>query len=282
MSCASRDGVPEELRAPPREQHQIVGGDNRELRSSFNGFNLNSSVWGPKMLLMDLNGNTNPTNGKINLDCSGSKVGARMILTAGHCLFENGSWTTTRRFVPAADGVGKVTGTISDPSPFGTDQSQERYVRSYWHDHEWDNYDFGVMALWDSSPLRCWWWHGWQENNSGLTGDTVCEFGFPGESQDCSGAESPVTFTAGDCWASIYGACDNVISEGAYRFYHDIDDQPGDSGAPVYKIINNERVVFGVAAHDVGCCENDAIRLNTGNTDLLQDAMADHPASSCN
>ncbi|RPI64539.1 MAG: hypothetical protein EHM50_00500 [Lysobacterales bacterium] len=270
---------PDELRAPTPRLGQIIGNDTRELRSAFNGFQLNSSVWGPKMLLMSLNGSTNPSNGKIDVSCSGVKISERIIITAAHCLFENGSWTDTRRFVPAADGVGMGTGAISDPSPHGTDTSQWRYIRGPWEDHEWDNYDFGLMVLWNASSLRCWWWHAWEENVSGLTGDTVFHFGFPGETQDCSGAGSPMT--DGDCWASIYGDGGDVVSEGGYRFYTTIDDQSGQSGAPVYKIIGGTRVVYGIAAHDFGCCENDAVRLNDGNSDLILNAQGDNPASSC-
>lgn len=263
-----------------RPQGQVVGGsDERDLRSRSNGYLMNTSVWGPKMLLTDLANSADPPSGTaIDLDCSGTKISARIIITAGHCLFKNGSWNNTRRFVPGADSLGQLINGL-DPSPNGNHTSQWRRVRGNWFDHEWDNYDFGLLVLYDSSPLRCWWWHGWQENASGLTQDLVYLYGYPGENQDCGDANS--THPNGLCFASIYGHGKNVISEGAFRFAYAIDTQSGQSGSGVYKISGNDRIVYGVHRGAFGCCENDAVRLNDGNSDMIVDAQNDYPASPC-
>lgn len=253
--------------------------DDRNLRSRTNGFGMNNSTWGPKMALTQLGADVDPfPSSPIPVTCSGTKISPRLIATAGHCLFKNGSWNSTRRFVPGADGLGQSQSGL-DPSPNGFDDSQWRRVRGSWFDHEYSNYDFGLLVLYNSSPLRCWWWHGALENNSGLTQVGVHHYSYPGATQDCEGAGSP----RGDdfCWASIYGDSRNIVREGGYRVYHYIDAQPGQSGGGYYRILDGDRYIVAV---DRGCytsVENDGVRLNSGNYDMIQDALSDYPASGC-
>lgn len=264
----------------PEATEDIFGTDDRVLRSRSNGYGMNNGVWGPKALLQLTNDNPDPASGELFVRCSAVKVGPRSFLSVGHCLYENGDWKPTRRLVPGADGLGTYHNGTLDPSPNGSDISQWRYIRGYWYDHEWDNYDFGVLMLYDSSPLRCKWWHGWQENTSGLTQVGVHMYGYPGELLDCSDAGS--TGPNGKCWASIYGDSRNVVREGAYRIYYYIDSQEGQSGSGVYRILGSSRIVYAVHRGNYSLVENDAIRLNAGNVDLLQDAISDNPASPCN
>jgi len=275
---AQQEDLPErrldldDLAADTKPVGQIVGTDQRDIRSRYSGEPMNTDMWGPNILLTrrDKSADTQP----LWVECSGVKISPRIIITAGHCLFKNGSWNDNRRFIPGADGIGG-----SDPSPNGYDESQWRRARDEWVDHEWTNYDFGLLVLSDSSPFRCWWWRGWQENTSGLTGDLVYLYGYPVEHLDCSGANSPRS--DGKCWGSIYGFGESVVHEGGYRFYYYIDTQNGQSGAGVYKISGSTRTVYGVNRGSVACCENDASRLNGGNTDHIQDAKSDFPASPC-
>ncbi|WP_143141393.1 trypsin-like serine peptidase [Nannocystis exedens] len=256
---------------------QINGSDQRDLRSAFNGHTLASSVWGPQMLLTGVNADVDPPNGvPIDVRCSGTKISERIVASVGHCLFRDGAWNDTRRLVPIADGIAdSQLGT--DPSPEGTTTSQNRHVRSTWFDHEWANHDFGVLVLFDTSAFRCWWWHGWQENTSGLTQDNVFIYGYPGEGQPC--AASPRG--DGACWGSLYGAGGSVQTEGAYRFHYYIDTQPGQSGAGVYKTSASGRSLVGSHRGEYGCCMNDASRFNGNNTDVIQGAQADNPATPC-
>lgn len=258
---------------------QLNGSDDRDLRSSENGFTLDGSVWGPKMLLTGLNDDADPPNGtSLNVRCSGVKISERIVTSVGHCFFKDGSYNVTRRLIPGADGIADSESN-ADPSPHGTTNSEYRYVRDNWFDHEWTNHDFGLMVLWGGSVFRCWPWHGWQENINGLTLDTVYIFGYPDEQLDCSGANSPRG--DGKCWGSMYGDGGDVATEGGYRFHYYIDTQPGQSGSGVYKISGSSRTVYGNHRGEYGCCMNDASRLNGENTDLIQDAMSDNPADPC-
>jgi len=263
-----------DIKAKSRPQKQIVGTDQRVLRSRYNSYLMNTQIYGPLMLLMHENGSTNPSGGFINLDCSGTKVSARVIITAGHCLFVNGSWNSTKRFVPGADGIGKYGNSALNASPNGYDNSVQRYAPDNWVDHEWGNYDFGTMVLSNTSPLKCWWWRGVQENISGLTGDFVHLYGYPGEGQNCGGAGSPRTDDK--CGASIYGSGDNVISGGGFQFQYNIDTQAGQSGAGVYKISGDNRTVYGVHRGEFGAY-NEASRLNETNYNTLQGTWNNHP-----
>lgn len=190
--------------------------DNRDLRSRDNGHSMTGAAWSPKAVIQPTSSTSEPSSGPIDVRCSAIKVDQRIFLSVGHCLFDSGSWKSDRRITPGADSLADYHSNL-DPSPNKTDYSYERRVRGNWFDYEWTNYDFGLLTLSLSSPIRCLYHHGWQENASGLTGDFVWLFGYPDEDLDCSGANS--THPNGDCYASLYGDGGDVATEIAHTAY---------------------------------------------------------------
>lgn len=253
---------------------EVFGGDTRELRSEFNGFDMQSSAWQPKGAIIP---ESNSSNGDpINVDCTGVKIRERLVVTAGHCLFDNGSWNTNRKWIPGADGIADVMGTTNDPSPNGYKSSFRRLVRSQWFDHEWANYDFGIFVLHDNSSSCSLFWHGWW-NKGGLLNDTIHLYGYPGELQNC--AASPLV--SDDCYGSIYGAGGTITYAGAYRVRYSIDTQPGQSGTGFYEIVNGVRYVVGTHRGQYNGSRNDGVRISNGVRNIINDAKADYPPNAC-
>ena len=113
----SDEGFPEltQTSAPTKV---ILGDiDNRSLRSQYNGFTMSGYVWRPKGALISQSAHSN--GDPIDVSCTGVKISERLVVTAGHCLFDEGSWTDLRKWVPGADGIAESMGVTNDPSPNG-------------------------------------------------------------------------------------------------------------------------------------------------------------------
>ena len=113
---AQRPSV-DDIRSETKPLGQITGGtDQRWIRSRYNGLAMNTAVWGPQMLLIRKdppNNNPDPAYGTpLPVLCTGTKISKRIIITAGHCLFDNGLANTTKRFIPGADGISRPSRTI--------------------------------------------------------------------------------------------------------------------------------------------------------------------------
>ncbi len=263
-----RNGVPPELRA------KIIGGsDDRDLRSRQNGYTMGGSVWQPKGAIVDDGRTTQEV--PVEVDCSGTKISARLVATAGHCMFKDGSWNDNTKWIPGADGVdAEVNG--RDPSPNGYKNRYTRVVRGNWFDDEDVNYDFGVFVLHDNSSSCTLYWHGWRRYSS-LLGKTLYLYGFPGERQDC--AASPLSNDW--CNGSIYGDGGGVALQTTNRIWYYMDSSGGMSGSGVYEIDGGSRYV--VAVHRGGNSTwNNAVRITTANRDLINDATSDYPPNACN
>ncbi len=259
---------------PELEQSKgIIGSDNRELRSEYNGYDMQSSVWKPKGAIINESDSTN--GDPIDVSCTGVKIGERLVVTAGHCLFKNGSWNSNRRWIPGADGIAHKMGTRSDPSPNGSKSSYTRLVRGPWHDHEWGNYDFGLFVLYDNNSSCRLPWHGWWKTS--LLHKTVYLYGYPGERQNC--AASPLS--SDDCYSSIYGAGGTISYAGSYRVRYSIDTQSGQSGTGFYRISSGSRYVVGVHRGKYNSSKNYGIRINSGNRNMINDARSDYPPNAC-
>jgi V8-like Glu-specific endopeptidase len=266
---------PEELTAPERpggvKLTAIIGGDSRALRSGDNGFSMSGAAWQPKGAIVDDGRTTQEV--PVEVDCTGVKIGPRMVITSGHCIFKDGAWNDNTKWIPGADGI-NAEQNGADPSPNHYKAADARSVRGPWFDHEWPNYDFGLFILYDNASSCSLHWHGWRKR-SGLLNDTIHLYGYPGETRDC--AASPLA--SGECHGSIYGDDGTISYAGAYRVRYSIDTQPGQSGTGFYEI-DGDRYVLGVHRGPNGSV-NDGVRINDGNRDMINDTKSDFPANAC-
>jgi V8-like Glu-specific endopeptidase len=253
---------------------KIIGNDQRDLRSRANGFSMGGAAWEPKGPIVD--DSAAEVDLPVKVTCSGTKISARQVLTSGHCIFLDGSFNDNTKWIPGADGVEAILDPNSVSAPNGIKNREERIVRGPWFDHEWANYDFGVFILFDNSSSCSLHWHGWRKR-SGLNNDPAFLFGYPNPNFECDD-DSPL---AGDaCGGSIWGHGSNIDGYvDSYRFDHHMDTQEGQSGAGVYEI-TGDRFVLGVHRGPRGSI-NDAVRINDGNRDLINESRGDFPADAC-
>jgi len=265
---------PEDLLAPGQGlNYALIGSDNRGLRSRDNGYSMGSAAWEPKGAIVDDGRTTQEV--PVEVDCTGVKIRPRLVATAGHCMFKDGSWNDNTKWIPGADGIDAAENG-RDPSPNGYKTRYARVVRGNWFDHEWSNYDFGVFVLYDNSSSCSLHWHGWRKTS--MSGKYIYLYGYAGERRDC--AASPRA--NGWCNGSIYGMGGSVLNVTSYRVRYSIDTQPGQSGTGFYEIDGGDRYVLGVHRGAYSSTRNDGTYITSGNRDLIVDAKADYPPNACN
>jgi len=146
--------------------------------------------------------------------CSGTKISARLVLTAGHCLTATSS---TLYWLSGADGIDKrLNG--GDDTPNGVRSSSAQIVSNEWFDFESPDHDWGLFVLQPTTSNCDLGWFGYGAA-SNLVNTNVNIFGYPGF--DC--VASPLS--SGECWNSLYGDSAPVQSVDGGRFQYAIDTQ---------------------------------------------------------
>ncbi|MBD2018483.1 trypsin-like serine protease [Microcoleus sp. FACHB-53] len=159
-------------------------------------------------------------NGQI-YGCSGTLISAKYLLTAGHCVHNpsRGGWITKMEVIPGLNGTYKPYGSV-----FAT------YFRSYtgWTKDRNKNYDFALVTL-DRNIGNTTGWLGYNYYSSinGVTGNIA---GYPGDKGS----------------VYLYYDAGSIGSSTSQRLHYQIDTNSGQSGSGIYRIINNDRYVFGV------------------------------------
>jgi len=159
-------------------------------------------------------------------------ISARTLVTAGHCVYINNSG------VPGRDGwvksIAVIPGRNRNQMPFGSATSNQFRSVTGWTNHANENLDYGAIVI--PKPL----------------GDTVGVFGFGVYTDDDLRATManisgyPGDKPSGTQW---YHAR-KVTSVGPQKVFYDIDTAGGQSGAPVWRAINNAR--YAIAIHTYG------------------------------
>ena len=214
--------------------------------------------------------------------CSGTKISPRIVITAGHCIYDDGKWTdgSKLRLYPGADGLDAYINR-GDPSPNGWkgvyNDDGGLYVHPDWKDYGHEHDDMGWVVLKDNNSSCDLPWFGVKSLN-GIDGDIINIYGYPDEEAQCTASWA----SSGECYASLYGNSGNCTWDGTSTMHYTIDTQPGQSGSGIYEYYGSgiERYVVGVHRGPLNTV-NKGVKVNNGKADMIN-WMIDHsPSSYC-
>lgn len=164
-------------------------------------------------------------------------IGPRAVMTAGHCVFSraNGGWARRIEVIPGMDGASR---------PFGSAIGTSFRSVTGWTNNGDQNFDYGCIIL--PTPL----------------GNTTGFFGFASLSDaslnnlllNNSGYPGDKPF--GTQWFNA-GRASSINSR---KIYYMLDTFGGQSGSPVWRLLNGQRHAVGI--HAYGGCPNSATRIN--------------------
>lgn len=170
-------------------------------------------------------------------------IGARTLVTAGHCVFIKNSG------VPGRDGwvrsIRVMPGRNGSTLPYGSATSTAFRSVTGWTNRGDHNFDYGAIILPTNLGSTVGWFGFGVYSDSQLVGSTINISGYPGDKP------------AGTQWYHS----NRVTAVNATKVYYVVDTMGGQSGSAVYQIRNGARYAVAVHAYG-GATANHGTRIN--------------------